>query len=603
MLIEEGLLTRAQLDNALSEQRKHSGRLGSILKNLGYVTDQDIIKVLGKQMGIQHQSLSSVVIDQDSVKLIPETLARRHQTIPLFKKNNVLTVAMVDPLNVFAIDDLKQTTGLEIEPVVSTEADVLKAIDRFYSVTSSVEEVLKGMEDYRVGPERRTGFERRGEGDRRFGEGSEEGPYWIDPQGQSVPSARRPSTTATPAAGMTAGDEVIQELQRVAEDAPIIKLVNIIIAQAVREGASDIHVEPEEEMLRVRYRVDGVMHEVMSPPRNLHAGVTSRIKIMADLDIAERRIPQDGRLRMRVGEKIIDIRLSTLPTVFGEKIVMRLLDKQSVLFGLEELGLDPDHLAKFKVMIQKPYGLILVTGPTGSGKTTTLYAALNTINSVEKNIVTIEDPVEYQLKGITQVHVNLKVGVTFAAGLRSILRQDPDIIMIGEIRDRETATIAVQAALTGHLVLSTLHTNDAPGAIARLIDIGVEPFLIASSLSGVVAQRLVRKICTHCKKSYTPDPGLLKDLGLQGKKLSFLRGEGCQECRGSGYSGRVAIFELLAMDESIRQLTVSRASASQIRTKAREAGFKQLRHDGLVKAVSGQTTLEEVFRVTQEIEE
>jgi type IV pilus assembly protein PilB len=603
MLMEEGLLTRVQLDNALAEQRKHGGRLGAILKNLGYVTDQDIIKVLGKQMGIQHQSLSSVVIDQDAVKLIPETLARRHQTIPIFKKDKVLTVAMVDPLNVFAIDDLKQTTGLEIQPVVSTESDVLKAIDRFYSVTSSVEEVLKGMEDYRVGPERRSGQERRGEVDRRLGEGSEEGPYWIDPQGQSIPLARRLSTVSPSTGGVVGGDETTLELQRVAEDAPIIKLVNIIIAQAVREGASDIHVEPEEEVLRVRYRVDGMMHEVMSPPRNLHTGVASRIKIMADLDIAERRIPQDGRIRMRVGEKVIDIRLSTLPTVYGEKIVMRLLDKQSVLFGLEELGFDPDNLVKFKQMIRRPYGLILVTGPTGSGKTTTLYAALNGIHSVEKNIVTIEDPVEYQLKGVNQVQVNLKVGVTFATGLRSILRQDPDIIMIGEIRDRETATIAVQAALTGHLVFSTLHTNDAPGAIARLVDIGVESFLMTSSLSGVVAQRLVRKVCSHCKKSYNPEAGLLKELGLHGKKLTFVRGEGCQECRGSGYSGRVAIFELLTLDESIRHLIVSRASASQIRNKARETGFKQLRHDGLLKAVSGLTTLEEVIRVTQEIEE
>jgi type IV pilus assembly protein PilB len=603
MLIEEGLLTKAQLENALSEQRKHGGRLGAILKNLGYVTDQDIIKVLGKQMGIQHQSLANIVIDQEAVSLVPETLARRHQTIPLFKKDKVLTVAMVDPLNIFAIDDLKQATGFEIQPVVSTEVDVLKAIDRYYGVTSSVEEVLKGMEDDRLEPDRRTGQDRRGGLDRRVREGREEGPYWIDPQGQSVPAARRLTTPAALPTGSVGNDETALALQRVAEDAPTIKLVNIMIAQAVREGASDIHVEPEEEVLRIRYRVDGVMHEMMSPPKNVHAGVTSRIKIMADLDIAERRIPQDGRIRMRVGEKIIDIRLSTLPTVFGEKIVMRLLDKQSVLLGLEELGFDPDSLAKFKQMIRRPYGLILVTGPTGSGKTTTLYAALNSINSVEKNIVTIEDPVEYQLKGINQVQVNVKVGVTFATGLRTILRQDPDIIMIGEIRDRETATIAVQAALTGHLVFSTLHTNDAPSAITRLIDIGVEPFLISSSLSGVVAQRLVRKICDHCKKSCSPDSRLIKELGLQGKKLNFLRGEGCQECRGTGYSGRIALFELLTMDESIRQLTVSRSSASQIRNKAREAGFKQLRHDGLVKAVSGYTTLEEVLRVTQEIEE
>ncbi|MGH7273200.1 MAG: GspE/PulE family protein, partial [Nitrospiria bacterium] len=392
------------------------------------------------------------------------------------------------------------------------------------------------------------------------------------------------------------------EYQRGADDAPIIKLVNLIIAQAVREGASDIHLEPEEVVLRVRYRVDGLLHEVMSPPRDLHAGVCSRIKIMANLDIAERRVPQDGRIQMKVGERQIDMRLSTLPTVFGEKIMMRLLDKRSVLIGLEELGFDPDSLAKYQQMIRRPYGLILVTGPTGSGKTTTIYAALSSINSSEKNIVTIEDPVEYQLKGINQVHVNAKVGVTFATGLRSILRQDPNVIMIGEIRDRETATIAVQAALTGHLVLSTLHTNDAPGAIARLIDIGVEPFLISSSLMGVVAQRLVRKVCAHCRKTYTPDHEVFKDLGVRGLKLTFMRGEGCQECRGIGFSGRLALFELLSMNDSIRQLTVSRASAAQIRSQAQATGFKRLREDGLQKAIQGLTTLEEVFRVAQDIE-
>lgn len=598
MLIAEGLLTQEQLDHALREQKKQGGRLGAILKGLGYVTDQDIIKALGKQMGIKHQTLANVGIEEAAVKLVPETLARRYQTIPLFKKDRVLTVAMVDPLNVFAIDDLKQVTGFEIEPVVSTESDVLKAIDRYYSMTANVEEVLKDIDDYYILSDRRAGKERRGTTDRRSGivEGTGEGPYWIDPQGQSLTSLKPPDTSGSE------GAEAATELQRVAQDAPIIKLVNIMIAQAVREGASDIHVEPEEEALRVRYRVDGVMREVMSPPKNLHTGVISRLKIMANLDIAEKRIPQDGRVRMRIGEKTIDIRLSTLPTVFGEKIVMRLLDKQGGLLGLDELGFMKDMRAKFQQMIRKPYGLILVTGPTGSGKTTTLYSALNSINSTEKSIVTIEDPVEYQLKGINQVQVNTKVGVTFASGLRSVLRQDPDVVMIGEIRDRETATIAIQAALTGHLVFSTLHTNDSPGAIARLIDIGVEPFLISSSLIGIVAQRLVRKICARCTKPYSPDPALMKDLGLQLKKSAFMRGEGCQECRGTGYSGRIAIFELLTMDDTIRHLAVSKASASQIRAQALQAGFTQLRHDGLLKASQGLTTLEEILRVTQEIE-
>ena len=392
------------------------------------------------------------------------------------------------------------------------------------------------------------------------------------------------------------------DLGRGADDAPIIKLVNLIIAQAVREGASDIHVEPDAEVLRIRYRVDGLLHEVMSPPRNLHAGLVSRLKIMGNLDIAERRVPQDGRIQMKVGEKEIDMRVSTLPTVYGEKMMMRVLDKRSVLIGLEELGFAPESLAIYRQMIRRPYGLILVTGPTGSGKTTTLYAALSSINSIEKNIVTIEDPVEYQIKGINQVHVNAKVGVTFAAGLRTILRQDPNVIMVGEIRDRETATIAVQAALTGHQVFSTLHTNEAPGAIARLIDIGVEPFLISSSLTGVVAQRLVRKVCAFCREAYTPDPQVIKDLGIKGDKVTYVRGRGCQECRQTGYSGRIPLFELLSMNDSIRHLTISRSSAAQIRSQAEKSGFKRLREDGLLKAAQGLTTLEEVFRVAQDIE-
>jgi len=552
MLIAEGLLTVEQLDRALVEQKQHGGRVGAILKSLGYVTEEDIIKVLGKQMGIQHLVLTSVIIDQDVVKIIPESLARRYQSVPLFKKGKVLTLAMADPLNVFAIDDIQQATGMEIQPVVSTEGDVLKAIDRYYSVTSTMQEAVREA----------------------------------DVQGFG-----------------TAEVGQIIDLQRIADDTPVIKLVNTMIAQAVREGASDIHIEPDAEVLRIRYRVDGLLHEVMTPPRNLQAGVTSRIKIMADLDIAEKRIPQDGRLQMKVGEKDIDIRLATLPTIFGEKIVMRLLDKGSLLLDVEQLGLMQESLKKFKKMIMRPYGLLLVTGPTGSGKTTTLYSVLSSINSPEKNIITIEDPVEYQIKMVNQVQVNPKAGITFANGLRSIVRQDPDIIMVGEIRDRETATIAIQAALTGHLVFSTLHTNDAAGAMTRLIDIGVEPFLVASSLIGIVGQRLVRKICTRCKQSYTPTPDLLKSLGLGDRKeITFMKGAGCQDCRGTGYSGRIGLFELMILDETIRNLVVAKTSTSGIRIAAQKSGFVGLREEGLLKALKGITTLEEVLRVTQEIE-
>lgn len=556
MLIAEGLISREQLDRALAEQKLHGGRIGTLFRSMGFVTEEDIIKVLGKQMGIQPVTLSSIIIDPDVVKIIPETLARRHQVIPLYKRDRMLTLAMVDPLNVFAIDDLRRATGLEIQPAVSSETEVMRAIDRFYSATSTMEEAAKeaDVQGYGVMPE-----------------------------------------------------EQVIDLQRIGDDTPMIKLVNTMITQAVREGASDIHIEPDADVLRIRYRVDGILREVMTPPRNLQAGVVSRIKIMADLDIAEKRVPQDGRIQMKVGEKDVDIRLSTLPTIFGEKLVMRLLDKSSVLLGLEELGPTTDILAKFEKMIRRPYGLLLVTGPTGSGKTTTLYAALNRISSVERNVVTIEDPVEYQLKYINQVQVNTKTGVTFANGLRAILRQDPDVVMVGEIRDTETATIAIQAALTGHLVLSTLHTNDAAGAVARLLDMGAEPFLVASSLIGVMAQRLVRKVCIHCKGPFTPTPDLIKSLNLEklmsgNREIRLVKGAGCQPCRNTGYSGRIGIYELLPIDESIRSLIVSKASSTTIRNQAIQAGFSGLRLHGLAAALKGFTTLEEVLRVTQEIE-
>jgi type IV pilus assembly protein PilB len=556
MLISEGLISREQLERALSEQKLHGGRIGILLRSMGFVTEEDIIKVLGKQMGIQPVTLSSIIIDPDVVKIIPETMARRHQVIPLFKKDRVLTLAMVDPLNVFAIDDLRRATGMEIQPAVSSETEVMKAIDRFYGGTSTMEEAAKEA----------------------------------DVQGY----------------GVMAEDQVI-DLQRVGDDTPMIKLVNTMITQAVREGASDIHIEPDAEVLRIRYRVDGILREVMTPPRNLQAGVVSRIKIMADLDIAEKRVPQDGRIQMKVGEKDVDIRLSTLPTIFGEKLVMRLLDKSSILLGLEDLGLTMDTLAQFEKMIRRPYGLLLVTGPTGSGKTTTLYAALNRISSVERNVITIEDPVEYQLKYINQVQVNLKTGVTFANGLRAILRQDPDVVMVGEIRDTETASIAIQAALTGHLVFSTLHTNDAAGAVARLLDMGAEPFLVVSTLIGVVAQRLVRKVCTHCKGPFTPTADLIKSLNLDKlmngqKETRLVKGAGCQQCRNTGYSGRLGIYEILPINEAIRNLIVTKASSAAIRNQAIQSGIAGLRLHGLAAALKGFTTLEEVLRVTQEIE-
>ncbi|MEW6325016.1 MAG: ATPase, T2SS/T4P/T4SS family [Nitrospirota bacterium] len=585
LLIAAGLLTEEQLSQALAYQHRHGGRLGVILLKMGFVTEEAMIKMLGSQMGISYVELSETVIDQAVVKTVPEQMARRYQVLPLFKKERVLTLAMVDPLNVFAIDAVRQATGLEVQPVVSREQEVLKAINRFYSITSSMERVVKTIDD------QRSGQERRSPRDRRAGETSLDDAYQMDELGDMTLIREMRSVTG--------------ELK--AEDAPVIKFVNMMIAQAVREGASDIHLEPDEDVLRIRYRVDGMLREVLTSPRHLQAGVTSRIKIMANIDIAEKRVPQDGSIQLKVGKKDLDIRVSTLPTVFGEKVVMRLLDKSNVLVGLEESGFGERYLPAYRKLIRRPYGLILVTGPTGSGKSTTLYASLQEINSIDKNIVTIEDPVEYQLKVINQVHVNPKAGVTFASGLRSILRQDPDVIMVGEIRDKETATIAIQAALTGHLVFSTLHTNDAPSAVTRLVDMGVEPFLIASTVCGVVAQRLVRRVCQRCKQPVAPSPDLLKNLNGRGNGATaeggYMQGRGCQDCRETGYAGRIGIFELLLIDDAIRALIVSRASARELQVAARKVGFSTLREDGLAKAAGGVTTLQEVLRVTQEIEE
>ena len=582
MLIADGQLTNEQLNQALAYQHRHGGRIGAILLKMGFVTEEAMIKMLGSQMGIAHVEPADIIIEPAIIKLVPEQMARRYQVLPVLKKDRVLMLAMADPLNVFAIDAVRQATGLDVQPVVSREQEVLKAINRYYSITSSMERVVKTIDDQRTGQDRRIQSDRRSES-------SADDAYQVDELGDMTLIREMRSVTG--------------ELK--AEDAPVIKFVNMMIAQAVREGTSDIHLEPDSDVLRLRYRVDGMLREVMTSPRHLQAGVTSRIKIMANIDIAEKRIPQDGAIQIKVGKKDLDIRVSTLPTVFGEKVVMRLLDKSNVLLGLEESGLSEHYLEPYRKLIRRPYGLILVTGPTGSGKSTTLYGSLQEINSIDKNIVTVEDPVEYQLKVINQVQVNPKAGVTFASGLRSILRQDPDVIMIGEIRDKETATIAIQAALTGHLVFSTLHTNDAPSAATRLIDMGVEPFLIASTLSGVVAQRLIRRVCARCKYPYEPPSDLLRNLSLNGAEqgATFMQGKGCQECRQSGYAGRMGIYELLILDDPVRAMIIARATARDIQLQAKKSGFITLREDGLSKAARGLTTLEEVMRVTQEIEE
>lgn len=549
MLIEGGAITKEQRDKALQEQRRLGKRLGEVLVNLGFITEEKMAEVLGRQLEIPFIKLKDINIDPETVKMVPESLARKHRVLPIAIKDGELTIAMADPLDVFAIDEIKRYIRLPVGPVVITEKELLKAYDKYYRGTEAMEEIIKdiGEVDY-------------------------------------LSEAEKTTT-----------------VESTADDTPVVKLINLMITQAVRDRASDIHVEPEADALRIRYRIDGVLSEVMTPPRHLHPGIVSRIKILSGMDIAEKRIPQDGRFPINVKDKKLDIRTSTLPTLYGEKVVMRLLEKTVGLPPLTELGFSEDILNVFVKLIKRPYGFMLTTGPTGSGKTTTLYSSLKSISSIEKNVITIEDPIEYNLKLINQVQVNPKAGLTFAKGLRSILRQDPDIIMVGEIRDVETASIAIHAALTGHLVLSTLHTNEAVGAVARLIDMGVEPFLITSSLIGVLSQRLIRKVCPHCKEEYKGSHDILGEIGIRGD-VGLVRGRGCHECRFTGYLGREGLFELLLITEGIRRLIIQKANASEIKAQALKEGFRTMREEGLIKVLKGITTLEEVMRVTQETE-
>lgn len=546
ILVSAGAVTPDQLRKVLEEQKKTSERLGQILIRLGMTTEQAIIESLEEQAAIPYVDMDTYLVDRRAIGLVPQSLARRHNIVPLFRIENTLTVAMANPLDIYALDELRAKLGLEIEPVISFENKIARAIDHYYGHLSPLKdsaEVISGGKEGAHVPER---------GESELDEG------------------------------------------------PAVKFVNTIITQAVRDGASDIHLEPDQTALQSRYRIDGVLHPGPLAPKPLQPSIISRVKVLAEMDIAESRAPQDGRFKMKVENKEIEFRVSAFPTIYGENVVLRLLDQSSALLGLEKLGFSQKTLNAFTKIIAIPHGIILVTGPTGSGKTTTLYASLNTINSVERNIVTIEDPVEYRLKLIRQTQINPRAGVTFANGLRSILRQDPDVIMVGEIRDRETAELAVQAALTGHLVFSTLHTNDTPGALTRLVDMGIEPFLVASSVSGILAQRLIRTICPYCKELYAPDPDELRQMNL-GADALLARSKGCQNCKQTGYRGRIGLFELLAVDDDIRDLVTAKASASAIRRKARETQhMKSLREDGFDKVLQGITTLKEVNRVTFE---
>ncbi|ABK53094.1 type II secretion system protein E (GspE) [Acidothermus cellulolyticus 11B] len=545
ILLEGGLVTPEQLAAAYAEHQRNGRSLGRVLVDQGILTEAQLVAALATQIGLRFVDLTDVAIDGSAVSRVPEAVCRRYTALPIGYEDGKLVVAMADPANVFAIDDIRSITGLDVKPVVATRADVLAAINRYHRADEELDDL-----------------------------------------------------TSTLAAEET---EDLASLDEVVEDAPIVKFVNLLITQAVQDRASDIHIEPTERDLRVRFRIDGVLHEVMRSPRNIQSGVISRLKIMADMNIAERRVPQDGRMSVTVNGKKVDLRVASLPTVWGEKVVMRILDTSTALLTLSDLGFAEDNYARYSASFTKPYGMILVTGPTGSGKSTTLYATINIISSVEKNVITVEDPVEYRLPGINQIQTNVKAGLTFASALRTILRADPDIVLIGEIRDHETAQIAIEAALTGHLVLSTLHTNDAPSAVNRLIEMGIEPFLVGSALDCVLAQRLARRLCEKCKEPYMPTPQSLREAKFpwrDGEPLPTLyRAVGCAACAKTGYKGRIALHEVMTVTEEIERLAVERASAEAIGRVAREQGMVTLREDGLRKVAAGVTTLEEIFRV------
>ena len=565
VLVQAGKISKEQLDAALAAQRESGGRLDAKLVGLGYMRDEELVDFLSQHFGVPAVDLDQIKIDPAVIKIIPAELSRKYTVLPISKAAARLTVAMTDPTNVFALDDIKFMTGYTVEPVVSSEDSLRAAIDRYYGSTRAVE-LKRVMDDLSEEDE---------QADLEVLEDEED----ID----------------------------LEELEERSEDAPVVRLVNVILYDAIKRDASDIHIEPYEKEYRVRYRIDGILYEVMNPPLKLKEAITSRLKIMARLDIAEKRMPQDGRIKLktRIAHRVkdLDFRVSVLPTLFGEKIVLRILDKDNLQLDMTKLGFEPESLRRFEQAILKPYGMVLLTGPTGSGKTNTLYSALSRINTPEVNVLTVEDPVEFNLPGINQVQVKEAIGLNFAASLRSFLRQDPNIILVGEIRDFETAEVAIKAAMTGHLVLSTLHTNDAPSTINRLMNMGIEPFLVTTSLHLVGAQRLVRRICTNCKQETEIPPAALMNIGFsedEANSITLYRGAGCERCSHTGYKGRIGLFEVMQLDEDIRDLVLSGGSAFEIRQKAVDNGMVGLRGSGLEKLRQGQTTLEEVVRETLE---
>ncbi len=548
MLIEAGMINAEQLAHAREEHDTTGEDLAESLVRLGYVSEENLYTFLARQVGMEFVQGVESQLDQDVLSRIPGELAMRYRVLPLAQEDKTLVVAMADPLNLMAIDDLRLLTGLEIKPVVAPPREIDEAIEHFY-----MEQMFHDISALKAD--------------------------------QVLPEE----------------ESEIADLEKLAREALVIKLVNLLIHQAVQERASDIHIEPHEKQLKVRYRIDGILHDATAPPKSLHPAIISRVKILAEMDIAERRLPQDGRVRVKVADRQVDLRVSTLPTLYGESVVIRLLDRSAGMMALQELGMREDALQEFNRLITRPHGIILVTGPTGSGKTTTLYAALNRIYSPQKKIITIEDPVEYELMGANQLNVRPQIGLSFARGLRHIVRQDPDIIMVGEIRDRETAEIAIHSALTGHLVFSTLHTNDSSGALTRLLDMGIEPYLVASSIIGVLAQRLVRVICRGCKRQVTPEPEALREVEFpetdRPDKVSVA--DGCDRCRQTGYQGRTGVFELLPITETVRDQVLNKISSSVIKQKAVREGMRTLLVDGREKVRESLTTIEEVLRVCQ----
>jgi type IV pilus assembly protein PilB len=600
ILVRENLITSQQLREALEYQRTNGGRLGSNLIKLGIISDDVITAVLSRQYGVPSINLELFQIEEETIKLISHEVALKYTVLPISKVGATLTLAMADPTNVFAMDDIKFMTGLNVEPVIASESSLQIAITKYYSSSKAIEVVMNGTDDFGKIAAR---LARNGNGN---GKGKVDEKILDSDLNVSLEKFTFESASGEELEVLEDNEEIdLASLAQASEDAPVVRLVNVLLVDSLRRGASDIHVEPYEKDFRIRFRIDGILYDVMHPPMKMRDALLSRLKIMSKLDISEKRLPQDGRIKIKVKidnrSRELDFRVSTLPTLFGEKIVLRLLDKDKLMLDMTKLGFEQQSLELFQRNISKPYGMVLVTGPTGSGKTNTLYSALQALNTPETNIMTAEDPVEFNLPGINQVQMKEQIGLNFAAALRSFLRQDPNIVLVGEIRDFETAEIAIKAALTGHLVLSTLHTNDAPSTISRMVNMGIEPFLVATSVNLIQAQRLIRRICKDCKEEiHVPVEGLI-EIGFtpeEAPEIKSYKGKGCQTCNGTGYKGRVGLYEVMEVTDELRELIIIGASAIELRKKAIELGMITLRHSGLYKLREGITTIEEVVKET-----